>query len=196
MRTAVGRDGMIELCCTKLFTVFFVFILQRDVSWDLCVTIHIASFKFLWKSYHISNHRIIFLSERCRRAPRWVLPLPLPHLSEQHCQPTPQSMLSQSAAESWQTASFQQIIILHSLFSKHLNSIMYAHSATRNYRKLIHSSLLNIKKRNYCSWSGFYIPLGFQDAWRETEKWRALFKGLGVWKGSECSGPGKDVPAK
>lgn len=44
-----------------------------------------------------------------------------------------------------------QITILHSLFSKHLNSIMYAQPATRNYRKLIHSS---IPRSSHCSWSG------------------------------------------
>lgn len=44
-----------------------------------------------------------------------------------------------------------QITILHSLFSKHLNSIMYAQPATRNYRKLIHSS---IPRSSHCSPSG------------------------------------------
>lgn len=78
---------------------------------------------------------------------------------------------------------FQQITILHSLFSKHLNSIMYAHSATRNYRKLIHSSIS--RSRIIVLGLVVYMSPGLQGTWGETAKLRAIFKGLGVWDGWE-----------
>lgn len=89
---------------------------------------------------------------------------------------------------------FQQITILHSLFSKHLNSIMYAHSATRNYRKLIHSSI----PRNRIIVLGLvvYVLSELQGTWGETVKLRAMFKGLGALPVENGSEAGEDQAAK
>lgn len=181
----VGRDGMIELCCTKVFMVFFVFILQLDVSWDLCVTIDIASFTFLWKSHHISNKKITFLSGRCRGTPHRAL-LPAPHHAE-HAQPISRWKLTNCQL-------FQQIIILHGWFSKHWNSVMYAHSATRNYRTLIRSSV---------SRSGIIVlGLVFTYHWgfgmheEKLKNWGHCSRGWGCEMAENCSEPGKNFPAK
>jgi hypothetical protein len=58
---------------------------------------------------------------------------------------------------------------------------MYAHSATRNYRKLIHSSI----PRNRIIVLGLvvYVSSQLQGTWGETVKLRAVSRGFGVLSG-------------
>lgn len=89
---------------------------------------------------------------------------------------------------------FPQIIILHSLFSKHLNSIMYAHSVTRNYRKLIHSSI----SRSRINVLGlvFTCHLSFRMHEEKLKNWGQCSRGLRYEMAENCSEPGKDFPAQ
>lgn len=71
---------------------------------------------------------------------------------------------------------------------------MYAHSATRNYRKLIHSSIP--RSRIIVLGLVVYMLPGLQGTRRETEKLRAMFKGFGVWAGWEPVGAWEGLLSK
>ena len=73
---------------------------------------------------------------------------------------------------------FQQIIILHSLFSKTLELYNVCSLCYKELQKT--DMLLNTKKWNYCYWSGFYMLSGFLGARGETENWGQCSRGLGV----------------
>lgn len=175
--------------------VFFVFILHLDVNWDLCVTIYIAFFKFLWKSFCKSKTKLLFSLRGWGALPAGSPP-PLPVLSETSAD-SPHHTEYIQPLSCWKLTNcqlFPQIIVLHSLFSKHLNSIMYAHSATRNYRKLIHSSI----SRSGINVLGlvFTCRLGIRMHEEKLKNWGQCLRSLGCEMAENCSEPGKDFPAQ
>lgn len=187
MRAEGGRGDMTDSCCTKVFMdfLYFDFISSRKLR-PMCHNLH-SFFRALVKvPSHLQQLNYFSLGEVKRQSPPCASPLVPISLWNQHWQHIPCDSIHHvectQALSHWKLKDcqfYQQITILHSLFSKHLNSLMYSRSATRNYRKLIHSSIP--RSRIIVLGLVVYMSSGLPSPCGETAKLRAIFKGPGVW---------------
>lgn len=151
--------------------------------------------QILWKIFRKSKTKLLFSLRGWGHSPLGPL-LSCPFLSETNTD-SPHHTEYIQPLSCWKLTNcqlFPQIRILHSLFSKHLNSIMYAHSATRNYRKLTHSLI----SRSWIDVLGlvFTCHLGFRMHEEKLKNWGQCLRGLDCEMAENCSEPGKDFPAQ
>lgn len=150
------------LVCTKSFLVSFI------VWYKLGLQFYIACFRFCESPIIASIVKLVFQPWLFweMKGPGFPISSTPAHASQMLVLAAHTTQGFPQPLSHWKLTNcqfFQQITILHSLFPKHLNSIMYAHSARRNYRKLIHSSI----PRNRIIVLGLVVDMwsGLQGIW-------------------------------
>lgn len=181
----------LEVCCTRVPMVFFVSIFT---SWcklrPMCHTLH--SFLQVLVKVLLLLWQLDYFSKRLRGTLLSV-PRHCPHLCVAGTDSTHHRAYTQPLSR-WKLVHcqfFHQIIILQIIF-KTLELYNVCSLCYKELQKI--DTLLNTKKQNYCSWSGFLHVICAQGTWGENEKIEGSVQG--ACRVRTALRLGKDFPTK